>query len=128
MSLLQRSADYELTRSSAQLYDEQKKMFQNSDGTWRDVTYESTKEMPLMDAVIRETLRMVSFLLPNADVTQLIMAFPLSSTHQSTQSTEKSSLPSLYHPHYPLLPKLNPMSSLKATLSSPRRVCPPWTP
>jgi hypothetical protein len=34
--------------------------FGNPDGTFRDVTYEDTKELPLMDACIRETLRMVS--------------------------------------------------------------------
>jgi hypothetical protein len=30
------------------------------DGTMRDPTYEDTKDMPVMDACIRETLRMVS--------------------------------------------------------------------
>ncbi|ORX36888.1 lanosterol 14-alpha-demethylase [Kockovaella imperatae] len=40
------------------LFEEHRDLFQNEDGTWEDVTYESTKEMPLMAAVIRETLRM----------------------------------------------------------------------
>jgi sterol 14-demethylase len=42
------------------LYDEQKKLFGNPDGSFRAITYEDTKEMPIMDSVIRETLRMVS--------------------------------------------------------------------
>ena len=45
---------------SKALWEEHQKLFLNADGTWKDVTYESTKEMPLMDSVIRETLRMVS--------------------------------------------------------------------
>ncbi|WRT66152.1 uncharacterized protein IL334_003105 [Kwoniella shivajii] len=40
------------------LYQEQKKVFGKPDGTFAPVTYESIKELPLMDAVIRETLRM----------------------------------------------------------------------
>ncbi|RSH81549.1 Lanosterol 14-alpha-demethylase [Saitozyma podzolica] len=40
------------------LYEEQVAKFGNPDGTFRDVTYEDTKELPLMDACIRETLRM----------------------------------------------------------------------
>jgi sterol 14-demethylase len=55
--------DSELT-DSEMLYDEQKKMFGNSDGTFRSITYEDTKEMPVMDSVIRETLRMVSLASP----------------------------------------------------------------
>lgn len=35
-------------------------MFGNPDGTFRAITYEDTKEMTVMDSVIRETLRMVS--------------------------------------------------------------------
>lgn len=48
-----------LTVSDA-LYQEQKKVCGNPDGTFRPVTYEDTKAMPIMDSVIRETLRMVS--------------------------------------------------------------------
>jgi len=33
-------------------------MFGNPDGTFRDITYEDTKQMPVMDSIIRETLRM----------------------------------------------------------------------
>ena len=44
------------------LYKEQKEMFGNPDGTFRDITYEDTKEMPVMDSIIRETLRMVGVL------------------------------------------------------------------
>ncbi|ORY32583.1 cytochrome P450 [Naematelia encephala] len=40
------------------LYEEQKKLFGNQDGTFREVTYESTKQMTLMEAIIRETLRL----------------------------------------------------------------------
>jgi len=49
----------ELINSEA-LYDEQKRMFGNSDGTFRDVEYEEVKNMPIMDSCIREALRLVS--------------------------------------------------------------------
>jgi len=41
------------------LYKEQLEKFGNPDGTFRPITYEDTKEMPVMDSIIRETLRMV---------------------------------------------------------------------
>lgn len=40
------------------LYDEQVKHFGRPDGTFRDISYEETKDLPLMDSCIRETLRM----------------------------------------------------------------------
>lgn len=40
------------------LYAEQVEHFGNPDGTFREVTYETAKDLPLMDAAIRETLRM----------------------------------------------------------------------
>ncbi|GLB40347.1 putative cytochrome P450 family protein [Lyophyllum shimeji] len=40
------------------LYQEQLKNFSNPDGTLRSMTYEELKALPLMDAIIRETLRM----------------------------------------------------------------------
>ena len=43
---------------SEKLYDEQKRLFGNPDGTFRPITYEDTKAMPIMDSIIRETLRM----------------------------------------------------------------------
>jgi len=49
-----------LIMCSDALYEEQKKLLGNSDGTFRPVTYEGTKEMPVLDSVIRETLRIVS--------------------------------------------------------------------
>jgi hypothetical protein len=54
-----RIAGIELINSEA-LYDEQKRMFGNSDGTFRDVEYEEVKNMPVMDSCIREALRLVS--------------------------------------------------------------------
>jgi len=42
------------------LYKEQVEKFGNPDGTFRPISYEDTKEMPVMDSIIRETLRMVS--------------------------------------------------------------------
>lgn len=45
---------------SEQLYQEQKKLFGNPDGTFRDVEYEDVKNMPVMDSCIREALRLVS--------------------------------------------------------------------
>ena len=45
---------------SQSMYEEQKKVLGNPDGTFRPVTYESTKQMPLLDSAIRETLRLVS--------------------------------------------------------------------
>jgi sterol 14-demethylase len=46
--------------SSEQLYEEQKRMFGNPDGTFRDLEYEEVKNMPVMDSCIREALRLVS--------------------------------------------------------------------
>ncbi|KAG6900602.1 hypothetical protein C0993_007825 [Termitomyces sp. T159_Od127] len=40
------------------LYEEQIKHFSTPDGKLRSMTYEELRELPLMDAVIRETLRM----------------------------------------------------------------------
>lgn len=40
------------------LWEEQKKVLGQADGTLREPTYEDTKDMPLMDSCIRETLRM----------------------------------------------------------------------
>ncbi|QRV89768.1 cytochrome P450 family protein [Ceratobasidium sp. AG-Ba] len=40
------------------LYEEQVKSFGNSDGTLRPLTYEEMKDLPVLNAVIRETLRM----------------------------------------------------------------------
>ena len=41
-----------------ELYQEQVKHFRNSDGTWRSMQYEDIRSLPVLDAVIRETLRM----------------------------------------------------------------------
>lgn len=54
LHLAQRSDIYQ------DLYDEQVRVFGNGDGTFRDVTYEDLKNLPLMDACIRETLRLHS--------------------------------------------------------------------
>jgi sterol 14-demethylase len=40
------------------LYDEQVEHFGNPDGTFRPMTYEDTKKLPVMDSCIRETLRL----------------------------------------------------------------------
>ncbi|KAF9448648.1 lanosterol 14-alpha-demethylase [Macrolepiota fuliginosa MF-IS2] len=40
------------------LYQEQVKYFANPDGSLRSMTYEEIRQLPLMDSVIRETLRM----------------------------------------------------------------------
>ncbi|KAG7530997.1 hypothetical protein FFLO_04668 [Filobasidium floriforme] len=40
-----------------ELYQEQKEKFGNPDGTFRDLTYEDLKDLPLLDSCIRETLR-----------------------------------------------------------------------
>ncbi|CAE6454863.1 unnamed protein product [Rhizoctonia solani] len=40
------------------LYEEQLKVFGNSDGSLRPLNYEELKDLPVMSAVIRETLRM----------------------------------------------------------------------
>jgi hypothetical protein len=45
---------------SEELYQEQKEKFGNPDGTFRDLTYEDLKDLPLLDSCIRETLRIVS--------------------------------------------------------------------
>ncbi|KAI0687664.1 cytochrome P450 51 [Cytidiella melzeri] len=39
------------------LYEEQVKHFRQPDGTWRTMEYEEIKDLPVMDSVIRETLR-----------------------------------------------------------------------
>ncbi|KAL7421753.1 Lanosterol 14-alpha-demethylase [Cryptotrichosporon argae] len=41
-----------------ELYREQKAKFGNPDGTFREMTYEDTKNLPVMDSCIRETLRL----------------------------------------------------------------------
>jgi len=45
---------------SEALYQEQVEHFSNSDGTLRSMTYEEMKTLPLLDGIIRETLRMHS--------------------------------------------------------------------
>jgi sterol 14-demethylase len=42
------------------LYEEQVKHFSNPDGTLRSMTYDEMKALPLLDDVIRETLRLHS--------------------------------------------------------------------
>jgi sterol 14-demethylase len=44
--------------SSEKLYEEQVKVFGNPDGTLRPLNYEDMKDLPVLGAVIRETLRM----------------------------------------------------------------------
>ena len=44
---------------SEALYEEQVKNFRNSDGTWRSMEYDEIKDLPVMDSVIRETLRLI---------------------------------------------------------------------
>jgi len=42
---------------SEALYEEQLKHFSDPDGTLRSMTYEEMKELPVLDGIIRETLR-----------------------------------------------------------------------
>ena len=42
------------------LYDEQVEKFSNPDGSLRPMTYEEMKELPVLDGIIRETLRIHS--------------------------------------------------------------------
>lgn len=39
------------------LYQEQAQLFRNPDGTWRNMTYDELRKLPVLDSVIRETLR-----------------------------------------------------------------------
>jgi len=39
------------------IYDEQVKHFGNADGSFRSMTYEELRDLPILDSVIRETLR-----------------------------------------------------------------------
>jgi sterol 14-demethylase len=39
------------------LYEEQVKHFRKADGTWETMKYEDLKDLPILDSVIRETLR-----------------------------------------------------------------------
>ncbi len=43
---------------SAQIYDEQVKKFGKPDGSFSPITYDEVKELPILDSVIRETLRL----------------------------------------------------------------------
>jgi sterol 14-demethylase len=43
--------------SSEALYQEQVKHFRSPNGSWRSMTYEELRELPVLDSVIRETLR-----------------------------------------------------------------------
>ncbi|KAF5382080.1 hypothetical protein D9615_004422 [Tricholomella constricta] len=54
-TLLHLAANPEIAEA---LYQEQVKNFSTPDGTLRSMTYEELRTLPLMDAVIRETLRM----------------------------------------------------------------------
>lgn len=45
---------------SEALYQEQVKHFSNPDGTLRSMTYEEMKDLPVLDGIIRETLRLHS--------------------------------------------------------------------
>jgi hypothetical protein len=74
----------ELTDSEA-LYEEQKRMFGNSDGTFRDLEYEEVKNMPVMDSCIREALRLVCPL----DIQDPNPSELTTSTPPFIQSTEK---------------------------------------
>ena len=40
------------------MYAEQVKHFGNPDGTFREMSFEEMRELPILDSVIRETLRM----------------------------------------------------------------------
>ena len=40
------------------LYQEQEQNFSNPDGTFRDLEYEDLRDLPILDSVIRETLRL----------------------------------------------------------------------
>lgn len=40
-----------------QLWEEQIKHFRTQDGTLRDIEYEDLRDLPVLDSVIRETLR-----------------------------------------------------------------------
>ncbi|KIY69104.1 lanosterol 14-alpha-demethylase [Cylindrobasidium torrendii FP15055 ss-10] len=53
-TLLHIAADPEL---GEKLFAEQVQHFRRPDGTWNPITYDETKDLPLLDAVIRETLR-----------------------------------------------------------------------
>ena len=108
-----------LTISEA-LYDEQKRMFGNSDGTFRDVEYEEVKNMPIMDSCIREALRLVS---------SPFMISPLTRADALTARPHPLYLPKSNLPHYrPPLPSRpirnlilhNPNLALHA--SSPRSI------
>ncbi|KZV97494.1 cytochrome P450 [Exidia glandulosa HHB12029] len=40
------------------LYQEQVEKFRNADGSWRTMTYDELRKLPVLDSVIRETLRL----------------------------------------------------------------------
>ena len=44
-------------RRSEALYEEQVKHFRQSDGTWRTAEFDELRQLPILDSVIRETLR-----------------------------------------------------------------------
>jgi hypothetical protein len=93
-------AGNELINSEA-LYDEQKRMFGNSDGTFRDVEYEEVKNMPVMDSCIREALRLVSCSL--FSLTTCVIGNPPFSTllHPTSTSPENRLSPCLtLHPQF----------------------------
>ncbi|KAF7327900.1 Lanosterol 14-alpha-demethylase [Mycena kentingensis (nom. inval.)] len=54
-SMLHLGSDPEVANA---LYDEQVKRFGNPDGSFRSMSYEDLRHLPILDAVIRETLRM----------------------------------------------------------------------
>lgn len=113
--------------SRTSLWDEQRRVCGKADGTLRDLTYEDFKDLPMLDAVIRETLRLhppihsifVSTLAfhPGAGITESVCL----------NGSVRSPLPSPFPDHSPLLPKTPRTKSPLATSSSPAPLSPKET-